>query len=747
MPRVPTYRTNETFRAAGAANFGALRQNTSGQEMTRDLGAIGQGVIRQVQENDETNLLSFSNALLQNKQQLLNDPDNGFLGKQGIDAQNGRQQVGQQWQEMTQQAMESLPPRLQARAQQMAQRYSLDFDGDADRHVSAQTSVFRTQVYRDTLATSASEAALNYADPERVAQQAESAAIATRLERRRLGLPEDDAAKEAASSVYQAALVRQAGNDPLGAERRYFDLLEQGRLTGAAATAIDQVLRPIAEDAAATSDADVLNNGGTLVLGGDPAAIDSIIVGLESGGDAAARNPSSSASGAGQFLDSTWLEQVRKNRPDLAAGKSDDEILALKSDGALSRQMVTAYREQNTRQLRAAGVPATAANVYAAHHFGAAGAAAFAKAGADTPMASILDAKSIAANAYLQGKTKGQVLANWQKRGLPVGNDVVDFAGPAQSEAEALQRAQQIADPRRRQTVMAKLRLDWSIRDAQAAAAQQARSQGIREAIASNATSGQSLAALVGAQTYAEIVANGEVDKWQDFRQKVASGSMIQDNPILADTLFRESAMTPDAFKKRDLNGLAGQLSTSTLTTLLERQRTLQKESSSADAAQKDWMSEDDRLNYGFTMLGIGRETDASGDGADKKNAPRNQLRGEFRIAYQNAINTFMQDSGGKKPTPEQANVLLRGAAKSFAQRLQEGRLSAQVEDGKITANKRQPVGLYSRAAQFDMQVTQADRDAVRRAYFAKYGTNPTDAWVTQYIAQKQMKRQPGGAQ
>ena len=45
--------------------------------------------------------------------------------------------------------------------------------------------------------------------------------------------------------------------------------------------------------------------------------------------------------------------------------------------------------------------------------------------------------------------------------------------------------------------------------------------------------------------------------------------------------------------------------------------------------------------------------------------------------------------------------------------------------------------GLYSSAAQFDLQVSQADRDAVRGAYAEKYGRPPTDAWVTQYLARK----------
>lgn len=215
MPRVPTYRTNETFRAAGAANFGALRQNTSGQEMTRDLGAIGQGVIRQVQENDETNLLSFSNALLQNKQQLLNDPDSGFLNSLGIDAQNGRPQVQQQWQEMTQQAMDSLPARLQAKAKYMADKYTMAFDQDVAGHVRTQTDAFRKQVIADSVQKNLDEAAFNFGDLSKVDEAAEALEIVEGSRRRLEGLPDDpEATKAQSSKAYRVAIQTQLASDP-----------------------------------------------------------------------------------------------------------------------------------------------------------------------------------------------------------------------------------------------------------------------------------------------------------------------------------------------------------------------------------------------------------------------------------------------------------------------------------------------------------------------------------------------------
>src|SRR5882757_3993281 len=93
--------------------------------------------------------------------------------------------------------------------------------------------------------------------------------------------------------------------------------------------------------------------------------IDSI-VGAESGGNPNATNPNLSASGLGQFIDSTWLSTIRSARHDLA-GKSDSELIALKIDPQLSREMTEAYVNQNHAILSKAGVPVTDGNTYLAH--------------------------------------------------------------------------------------------------------------------------------------------------------------------------------------------------------------------------------------------------------------------------------------------------------------------------------------------------------------------------------------------
>lgn len=316
---------------------------------------------------------------------------------------------------------------------------------------------------------------------------------------------------------------------------------------------------------------------------------------------------------------------------------------------------------------------------------------------------------------------------------LPSRRAVGDLGGAGgEGRDVALARLDTIADPRRRRAARARYAEVLAVEKAQKEEAKKEAAMSIYERVAA-APPGTPLSKILGkAELQLVGLDSGLSESLNRFRKLQAEGQVIQDDPVTLETIQRMQALQPTEFAKLPLGQYADKLSGKTLKSLAEDQTKVND-----PAKRADYLSDADRVERGFQMLGIGPATDASGTGSEAKNAPRAGLRGEFRIAYQNAQTAFVQ-STGKKPTPEQADVLLSATAKQFAQNLQADRLGAlQEEGGKFKNNPKVKTGLYSSAAQFDLQVSQADRDAIRGAYADKYGRPPTDAWVTQYLARK----------
>lgn len=144
------------------------------------------------------------------------------------------------------------------------------------------------------------------------------------------------------------------------------------------------------------------------------------IIGVESGGNPYAKNPRSSAMGAGQFIASTWLDMLKRHRPDLTTGKTDDEILALRADPDLSRAMTEAYASENAKKLESSGIPVTAGTSYLAHFAGPQGAVSVLSADPSIPVAQVLGEKVVRANPFLANMTAGDLRA-WadKKMGAP----------------------------------------------------------------------------------------------------------------------------------------------------------------------------------------------------------------------------------------------------------------------------------------------------------------------------------------
>src|SRR5262249_14045285 len=67
---------------------------------------------------------------------------------------------------------------------------------------------------------------------------------------------------------------------------------------------------------------------------------------------------------------------IRTHRPDLAKGRRQAEILELRQDAKIVREITARFSERNAEALKRRGLPVTPGTLYLAHFAGAAGAVA-----------------------------------------------------------------------------------------------------------------------------------------------------------------------------------------------------------------------------------------------------------------------------------------------------------------------------------------------------------------------------------
>lgn len=156
---------------------------------------------------------------------------------------------------------------------------------------------------------------------------------------------------------------------------------------------------------------DPLSAGGgeTAVAGSAVEVLTDQIIRVESGGSATAKNPLSSATGLGQFIEGTWIRMMTSYRPDLASTLTREALLALRNDPTLSREMVQNLAREGEAYLRARGHDITAGRLYLCHFLGAEGANKVLLATDAQLLADVLGEGVIGANPFLKGQTVGYV--------------------------------------------------------------------------------------------------------------------------------------------------------------------------------------------------------------------------------------------------------------------------------------------------------------------------------------------------
>lgn len=158
--------------------------------------------------------------------------------------------------------------------------------------------------------------------------------------------------------------------------------------------------------------------GTVTAIATDASAVETLtdrIVQVESGGKARAKNPLSSATGAGQFITKTWIRMMNTYRPELARTLSTADLLALRYDPTISREMVSNLAREGEAYLRARGHQITAGRLYLCHFLGMEGAHQVLSSPGSAQLSAVLGSAVIQANPFLTGKSASYVVS-WAER-------------------------------------------------------------------------------------------------------------------------------------------------------------------------------------------------------------------------------------------------------------------------------------------------------------------------------------------
>ena len=131
----------------------------------------------------------------------------------------------------------------------------------------------------------------------------------------------------------------------------------------------------------------------------------------ESGGRLTAKSSTSTALGPFQFIDGTFFSVVHRHFSAETATFTPTQVLALRTDLAFARRAAEAFTNDNAALLVGAGIPATFQNLQLAYLLGPGGAIKVLQTDPEMPLARLMPANVLRANAFMRPLTVSGLVA------------------------------------------------------------------------------------------------------------------------------------------------------------------------------------------------------------------------------------------------------------------------------------------------------------------------------------------------
>lgn len=625
---VPQYQRQQVQQASRPVGVEAA---TSGMgQIAQGLGNVGQMFDQFQADIDEANAKRADTEYADRVRKTLYEDQTGYLYSQGGDALQRREQAAQTLQKDYDDILGALTPNQRKMAQAaMESRRQSSLSG-IDRHASSERITYLNDAGDARIRSAVDDAIL---DPGNLDRSLSITRNEVREKGARLGwAPEvtKAAEDEAVGQMHAGIVTRLANVDPeqaLGYLNAHRDSMS--------AKAVASLEGPLVADAKRRKGREIGIAAARGASGIGPDYYASIRA-AESGGNDAAKNPNSTATGRYQFIQSTW-DGLRAKHPELgltANGRLDPEQ---------QERAIRAFTEDNARVLVRAGVAVTNGTLYAAHFLGAGTAAKVLRAGLDQSMSSLVGAGVMAANKFLNGKTVGDFIA-WAED--KAGGQSPQPTGQPQG-AGGVRALLAIEDPDVRASAMQEYQL-WS---GQFAAEEKARQDAAQQSAFAQIVAGGDVNDL----PLADKVALGQsgLSSLMDFQTKVRAKQPIETDPELFVELTQQAATDPEAFAARDPLDWLGKLSQTDWQAMTKKQADAM---AGADPQRAVTVSTIDTVSADvLTAAGI-----KTGAKASKKDAAK---QARFQEGLLRWAQDFQADNGGKQPTHlqirEQANAML----------------------------------------------------------------------------------------